>query len=295
MAERPPLQQEPPQQAVPHEAIHKQAFWLYGVIVGLAIKEGVVAVVPHIFDYKTDDLESWVEAARFFIFFVLIARYYLGAVLFFEEAHFSSKTRVGYPKKSFMMDFIVGLFHFLFFAALSRSIDIKNTPLRLFDVLIGLILLYDSFWYRLSRGLDTREIMKSWMVINNTTFIVSLAIYLPIKLTWGNHIHAELWALIPIAVVSLIDIGELITGKQYLGDTILGITGYARSFLVKIIGYVQSFFIGTIDYARSFFIRSKPLGQPPPDQIGDLDSDSPLEPIAEAAKSQTDDPPSNSL
>lgn len=203
------------------QAINKQAFWLFGVIVGLAIKEGLVAVFPHIFASDNNRLESLLEGARFLVFFILITRFYLGSVYYFEEAYFRADAAARYPRRNFMSDFIFGLIHFLFLSGLSRAIELHygNPPVLLlpsvYPIILSLVLLYDWLWYLASRRYDTDKIILRWAILNLASWLAAVLIYFGC-LAWRGVLVAELLAFIPVLFISCIDIAEIITGKQLI-------------------------------------------------------------------------------
>jgi len=68
------------------DGLHKHAFWLYGVIVGLAVKEALVSTVPDILTPTEPKWESIIDFSRLVVFVFFITRFYLGSAYFFEES-----------------------------------------------------------------------------------------------------------------------------------------------------------------------------------------------------------------
>lgn len=196
------------------EGLHKHAFWLYGVIVGLAIKEGLTEVLPHFFSKTAKAYEHHLEGIRLFIFLILITRFYLGAVKYFYDAYASSDADTIYVTKSYLIDFLVGFFHFLFFFALAISIDIHERPERLFPVLVAGILAYDVPWLALNWYKDTYHRIKMWTFVNLFTLMVGGLIYLCSRTVGYSRSTSEILALLIVLVMSLIDIAEMISNKE---------------------------------------------------------------------------------
>jgi len=221
------------------ENIRKQAFWLYGVIVGLAIKEALTNVLPHVFRAsKAGEMgQHMPEVVRLVLFLILSVRFYLGATQYFDEAFEKIHPRIGsdgtiteenqYRRKSFGLDFIVGFFHFLVFSALALSITYDETAPNeisnlLFPVILLIILLYDLVWLVLNWKNDTFPLIKLWATLNTITVIFSAVCYFLVWLYYVlqglqfNSIYAEMIALVPVFLVSVLDIAELIIGKPVI-------------------------------------------------------------------------------
>jgi hypothetical protein len=196
------------------EGLHKHAFWLYGVIVGLSIEEALKAVVPHFTSPPEQPPRAvLLDGARLLVFLVLIIRFYLGSGIFFDVAYASADADRRFPKKNYALDFLTGIIHFLFFFGLAIAIDAHANPLWLFPSLVGVILFYDLLWFIVCREYDTRRLMKMWMAVNLGTLGVAALFYLIAITSYTPPVTAELIAYIPILFVSAIDLGEMVRGR----------------------------------------------------------------------------------
>jgi hypothetical protein len=198
-----------------NDGLHKHAFWLYGVIVGLAIREALTKNVPHII--SPPEGPWWATAqdgVRLLLFLILIVRFYLGSAYYFEEAHVAPGA-TAFSKKNYFVDFLFGLAHFIIFFGWGLSIDFHSGHNYYF--LLGLlgILLYDVVWFWLCRKYETRHLIKLWVALNVFTVIISLLFFLIMKLVTDNHALMEVVALIPVFVFSIIDIVELTSGRRF--------------------------------------------------------------------------------
>ena len=201
------------------EHIYKQGFWLYGVIVGLAVKEALSNVIPHIFMLSSNDPWAFVpESLRFLVFIVLIIRFYLGSVIFFEEAYFSEDANKRYPNKNFSIDFLFGFVHFLFFFVLAVSIEIHEQPKEIFPLMLAVILLYDSLWYLACKENDTRDLIKTWAFMNIVTLMLCLSAYFMTLYIHGDPLRAEEAAFGFILLMSAIDLAEMTTQRKIFGN-----------------------------------------------------------------------------
>jgi hypothetical protein len=197
--------------------LHKHAFWLYGVIVGLAIKDALEAVTPHLINVPLGSKFGLLpDLARLLVFLILIVRFYFGSALFFGSAYESPNAR--FSNKNYAMDFLFGFMHFLVFFLLAFSIDIHTQPPMLFRSLLVIILLFDTLWFVFCRKYDTRDLMVWWMVLNLATLVLSVLVYLITDRTTSDSILAELLAFIPIILASALDFGELVTSKPIIAD-----------------------------------------------------------------------------
>lgn len=211
------------------EGLHKHAFWLYGVVVGLAIREALTTIVPHLMEPPDgpfwDVLEDF---ARLVIFIFLIIRFYLGSAFFgsaffFEEAY-TGPNSANYEKKNYFLDFLFGLVHFVLFFGWALSIDFHNSDRGMFFryILVGL-LLYDVVWFATCRKYSTRRLIKLWMAVNIFTVVVSVPIFF-ISTWWGaNPALAESLALLPVFVVSIVDMAELTSRRRIFAEWLAGL------------------------------------------------------------------------
>ncbi|HZH29625.1 MAG TPA: hypothetical protein VEY11_02445 [Pyrinomonadaceae bacterium] len=196
------------------EGLHKDAFWLYGIIVGLAIREALTEVLPHIFSTTSIPFEHFLEGVRLLVFLILAIRFYLGSVTYFRDAYICEKAKADYSKKNYFLDFFVGFFHFLLFFALATSINIHERPLWLFPLLLVIVLFYDVPWLIINWSNDTSDLIKMWTAINFGTLVVVVPLFYGLKGGGMSVARAEEIALLIVLIVSMVDIGGTITGKQ---------------------------------------------------------------------------------
>jgi hypothetical protein len=206
---------------VDDKTIYKHAFWLYGVIIGLAIKQSFETVVPHWihptpeFSYPTHGL--YLEVLRFFTFIFLTIRFYLGSAYYFGAAHESEDADTRFKKRSFATDFVLGFLHFLGFAFLALTISVHIGSVRLFALGIVFILVYDVFWlgFAYSFGLKTTVLIKWWAIVNGVVVLFSLVLYLIVERVTGSPMRAEIYALWVVFATTLIDIGWMMAKKPF--------------------------------------------------------------------------------
>lgn len=201
------------------EGVRKQGFWLYGVIVGLAIRDGLVKVVPRIImtSPDVDGNNRWLDAARLGLFLLVVTRFYLGSAYYYDEVYESTDADTKYPTKNYGTDFVVGLFHFILFYGWAAMIDNHNSPavgVSHFTNMMLVVLLYDVVWLIISKGNSTVECMKMWTFINTLTAAAVLLLYLGAQKFDIASPWLELITFTPVTVVSLIDFAEIVTEKR---------------------------------------------------------------------------------
>lgn len=226
------------------DIIRKNAIWLFGVLVGLALKEALTSIVPHFL--SPDDgvrgnhiAEFW----RLFIFVVVAVRFFFGATVYFDDAYErcdyvpkdappNTPPVNPYKSKSFGADFLFGFFHFVLFAALSMTLENHTSHFGRHDLvrelsflgLLCLILCYDLFWLLMNWKNSTYHLIKRWTVLNLITVSFVLFVFFLVWFVYylqgvGFNLRlAEAIALIPVLLASGVDIIELIMGKPIVKD-----------------------------------------------------------------------------
>lgn len=225
------------------EGLRKHAFWLYGVIVGLAIQQALQTVVGRLIVPPPGAKlfpSAILNVIRLPVFLFTILQFYLGSVWFFDKFHEDSS---GQNYSNFAVDFLFGLVHFIVFFAWAMSIDTNRGPIRVFPILMIFILLYDLLWCRACRGRASYSEIRKWTYVNIGVVIGVIALYAVTylglvginALEWGRphwlvraanhdmarHKIAEGLAVIPVLIVSTVDIIGMITGKQIIADWVL--------------------------------------------------------------------------
>lgn len=159
------------------KSLHGHASWLYGTIVGLAIKEALSDSVPYIISPPADpQVHPLVYAFRLGAFLSLLIRFYLDHSVFFEKAH-SVEASDLFPSKSYVLDFLVGLVHFILFFVLAFSIDLTKRPPDLFFWMLFTILCWDLAWFLACLIFDTLELVKLRTVVNIATAVLILLVH----------------------------------------------------------------------------------------------------------------------
>jgi hypothetical protein len=208
------------------EGLHKHAFWLYGVIVGLAIKEALASTVPDILNPTEPKWEALLDFSRLVVFVFFTTRFFLGSAYFFEEVY-TGPNAVFYDKKNYFLDFLFGLAHFLLFFAWSLTIDFHQKDLEYFFryILAGL-LFYDVLWLIMSRKYDTKRQITPWTALNVVTLILASGLFWVTRKLIGQNMIAESVAFVPVFIVSVIDMAELTSGRRLVAEFVIRIADW---------------------------------------------------------------------
>jgi len=100
--------------------LHSQVFFLYGVVVGLAIREALVRVGPDLVLFLSPKIQPrhlYLEALRLVVFFLAITTFYIGSHVFFDKVHLVTKQNGTFQNLTTRM--IFGLASSIFFSSFS--------------------------------------------------------------------------------------------------------------------------------------------------------------------------------
>lgn len=241
----------------------KHAVWIFGVLVGLAIKEAITRIAPHLLSYETEpSADMWPEALRLTVFGLMIVRHYLGAAHLFDNVHaealkavsesdgslsVSERARLRIAGKQFGVDFFAGLLHFTLFSVWSLTLELHhldpaNTGRLVsewaFRAVLLFILTYDVFWIIPRPRPHPRE-LKLWTVINASTAVVGALWFwwLWRSRNWTS-IDAEIPPLLLVGLISIVDIAQLTMGTEFFSKVIVFIARLVVETLRKLATWI---------------------------------------------------------
>lgn len=212
---------------------HNHAFWIYGVIVGLAIREGLVKVISEGISsaHPISPHDRWLQAIRLVIFLGMIIRFYLGSAIYFDEVYCSPDADKSYPTKNYGFDFLFGLLHFILFFGWSETLTLQDRfahGLSSFLLLLGVILLYDLLWWLSNLKYSTKVTIRVWAILNALTVGAGYLFLLFFNsFEWFSSEVNEIIALLPVAFMTLADFGEMISKKNLVTEFIVRTLGRA--------------------------------------------------------------------
>jgi len=203
----------------PAQRLHPHTSWVFGVVVALAIQEALLKVVAHLVTPSTD-LPSWqmaLETWRLGLFLVVTIRFYLGSAVFYSDAYIDTQE----ANPNYGIDFACSTVHFLSFLAWATTITVHvryRTGLSPFEAFLAFILSFDLLWLAISRNTPTFQRIKLWTAINAGTIGLCAVILLVCGAIGLDAVFSEQAMFVPVAFVSLVDIGGLISGRNIFKD-----------------------------------------------------------------------------
>jgi hypothetical protein len=210
---------------------HTHAFWLYGVITGLAIREALVRAGPHVFLYLSASRpEAWklhLELSRLVIFCLCLFTFYFGAGVFFDKVHVGPEAATKYPNNNYGLDYFFGLIHFVFFFGWALTIDDYSRTARgisLFLVFLTIIFLYDLAWLLANLKYDSFQEIQMWAEWAAITWFLGLVVWLLTKYVFsGNDVVAEEATFVVFGLYLIVDLVELFYEKQIFTHWIINL------------------------------------------------------------------------
>jgi hypothetical protein len=209
---------------------HNHAFWVYGVIVGLAIREALVKVIAvPLSDSQAAIHSGWMAAVRLIVFLAMIIRFYLGSAIYFDDVYCSEGADQRYRTKNYGFDFLLGLIHFILFFSWSETIvDGARFAHGLcgFLVVLGVILLYDLLWWGINAKNSSAVKIRVWAILNALTFVFSYALLLFFNaFGWYSDKTNEVIAMVPVGLMTVADFGEMFSGRNVVTEKLVRLLG----------------------------------------------------------------------
>jgi len=155
-----------------------------------------------------------IEIWRTIVFMLMIVRFYVVGVVFFNKVYGPSSPQTG---SNYYLDFVMGFTQFVLFYAWSITIFSYSRSAKglsyYLDVMF-LILLFDFIWLLFNWRNDTTETLKVWTIVNILTAFVSFLCFITLAKMFDVNVQvAEEIALVPVGLVSMLDITENVSAK----------------------------------------------------------------------------------
>ncbi len=143
-------------------------------------------------------------------------------MFYFNEVYFGPVSG-RYTSKSFGLDYLIGLVHFILFFAWSTAIDTREWAhlgaSTHFVQMTALILSYDMVWLFVSWRYDASRMIKLWAAVNDITLLVMAVVFFALASVLDAIVREEI-ALLILALAGMVDIAEQINGKRYFENWI---------------------------------------------------------------------------
>jgi hypothetical protein len=201
---------------MPAAGFCKHALWIYGVLIGLALKEAITGVVPHFLGASGEPTaERYAELARFIAFAFMSVRFYLGAAVVFEGHHsealrgpLADDDEAQRLDRQFGADFLCGLIHFGLFSVWSLTLPLHGQSAvaqwAYRDLLIA-VLLWDVVWVAVRPGRFDGTLIY-WAAINAATALIVSYWYWSLLGQGWTDTDAEIPPLMLVSALSAVDI-----------------------------------------------------------------------------------------
>lgn len=209
------------------QRLHSHAFYLYGVVVALAIREVLLRVGTHAFvPVAGEQVESWkihLEALRLVLFLIAITCFYFGSGVFFDKVYINPDTAREFQKKNYGLDFTIGLIHFLIFFAWSLTITNHSRNgwgLSPFFGFLSAIFLYDLVWLIANVRYDSLQEIKLWAFMSALVFFVGAVGFFVARSLLNNDAVAEEISFLIFGLYLVGDAAELFSGRPFFSELI---------------------------------------------------------------------------
>ncbi len=166
------MSEQPTASRVPD--FHKSAFWIYGVT-AMVMREPLAIVLRHAATAGWADQGVQMEAARSLIVWLLLSRQFTVAGIYFDHVYVQSDSAARFPQRSYPVDFMLGVVALLVSVGASTIVGVSGP---LFDVLVGLTLLWDLLWLAFAKALghSTARFIAPAAIFNLGVLAVFLAV-----------------------------------------------------------------------------------------------------------------------
>jgi hypothetical protein len=202
------------------QRLHNHGFYLYGVVVGLAIREALTRSAPVLVHPLT--AQPWMvrlEALRLVVFLLAISCFYFGAGVYFDKVHLNELTAQKYQTKSYGMDFASGLIHFLIFFAWALTIGEYVPPYRFgispFLFFLSAVFLYDLVWLAVNHDCESVQEIKMWALMSAVVFVLATVVFFACRTIWQNDLGAEELAFVVYLLYLIGDAVELFGDRPF--------------------------------------------------------------------------------
>jgi hypothetical protein len=186
----------------------KNAFWVYGAILALAIREVLTGVAANFYAAIAAGLSifthtSGLEVFRAWVFLVLIVRYYLAIALYFEDVYADVNT-AKFARKSYPIDFVSALLIFLVFFVASvtashHDVFFGNLKAPVFLTVLVLIKLLGTLWWFAAKigNFDTQALLKETRDYNHGCVLATIFAYFIL-------VHGFKWEPVDAEILTLV-------------------------------------------------------------------------------------------
>jgi hypothetical protein len=188
--------------------LHKSAFWIYGVT-AMVMREPLAGVIRHIASAGAGDVQVRLEILRVAIVLALMSRLFLTSGLYFDEVYLRPDSAARFPRRSYPVDFISGLLHFLLAVCASTAVSAVTA---MFPPIVLAFLLYECLWYVASRlfGFATVTRIAGFAATGLRNAVLCAGVWTVMRMAAGSPEMAEEVAFAAVLGLTFYDIARLL-------------------------------------------------------------------------------------
>jgi hypothetical protein len=175
------------------------------------MREPIGGVLRHAFEAGFHDWQVRLEVLRLTIVILVLSRLFLEIGLYFEMVFMQPDAAMRYPRRSYPVDFLTGLLHFMTGAALTT---VMTNHLRMaggmamFSWILLAFLSIDILWLGLAvaRGFSAMPVIAGQAKVNVGMLVACAAVWAGARMAGRDTVFADQLALGVLAAVTVVGI-----------------------------------------------------------------------------------------
>jgi hypothetical protein len=201
--------------------LQRSAFWIYGVT-ALVMREPMATVIAHASSVGLGNWQVQLELLRVAVILILLSRLFLMSGLFLEKVYMLPNSDELFPRRSYPIDFLAGLFQFLLATAASSALALNVRVAGVyspFSVIIAILLLFDLVWLAISalRRFSTTDLVARQVLVNVMLLVTSGVIASTARLAGLDAVFSEGAGLTVLALLAMGHMAIQIVSYEGLG------------------------------------------------------------------------------
>lgn len=172
------------------------------------MREPMGGVLRHAFEAGFHDWQVRLEVLRLAIVILVLSRLFLVVGLYFEIVFMQPDAAARYPRRSYPVDFLTGLLHFMTGAALTT---VMSNHLRMaggmsmFSWIVVGFLSIDILWLgvAVARGFSAAPVIAGHAKVNAAMLLVCAIVWIGARIAGQDSVFADQAALSILAVITV--------------------------------------------------------------------------------------------
>lgn|SRR6185312_3746783 len=175
------------------------------------MREPIGVVLRHAFEAGFHDWQVRLEVLRLAIVILVLSRLFLVIGLYFEMVFMQPDAAVRYPRRSYPVDFLTGLLHFMTGAALTT---VMSNHLRMaggmsmFSWILVAFLSIDILWLGVAgaRGFSAKPVIAGHAKVNAGMLGICAVVWVAVRMLGQDTVFADQSALFVLAGITVVGI-----------------------------------------------------------------------------------------